>query len=142
MGGQNKSGHDVLLKGKSSLHSPPLLFEAPAFRASQDDVLTSTFWIELRAFPGYDVTMANDYTLLRDYLAAQTRADFVLSFDEIEEIIDDALPRAAQRASWWDTARAPEERMPQREACIEAGYLATRMMDGKSVRFTKMKTRR
>jgi hypothetical protein len=86
--------------------------------------------------------MANDYTALRDYLKAQTRAEFVLTFDEIEEIIDDALPRAAQRASWWDTSRAPEERMPQREACLDAGFTATRMMDGKSVRFTKIKVRR
>ena len=60
----------------------------------------------------------------------------------LEELIDDALPRAAQRASWWDTARAPEEKMPQREACLDAGFTATRMMDGKSVRFTKIKPRR
>jgi hypothetical protein len=29
--------------------------------------------------------------------------------------------------------------MPQREACLEAGYFATRHADGKSVRFKKMK---
>jgi hypothetical protein len=28
--------------------------------------------------------------------------------------------------------------MPQREACLEAGYLATRQADGKSVKFKKM----
>jgi hypothetical protein len=29
--------------------------------------------------------------------------------------------------------------MPQREACLEAGYIATRQADGKSVKFKKMK---
>jgi hypothetical protein len=28
--------------------------------------------------------------------------------------------------------------MPQREACLAAGYVATRMPDGKSVRFRKL----
>jgi hypothetical protein len=86
--------------------------------------------------------MANDYTRLRDYLAGQTRSDFVLTFEEIEEIIDSALPRAAQRASWWDTARAPDEHMPQREACIDAGFTATRTADGRGVKFVKVKMRR
>jgi hypothetical protein len=81
----------------------------------------------------------NDYSTLRDYLKRQTLPEFTLSFDQIEEIIDAALPRAAQRASWWETLRSPQEKMPQREACIEAGYIATRMADGKSVRFKRMK---
>jgi hypothetical protein len=29
--------------------------------------------------------------------------------------------------------------MPQREACLAAGYVATRLPDGKSVRFKRMK---
>jgi hypothetical protein len=81
----------------------------------------------------------NDYSALRDYLKRQTLPEFTLSFDEIETIIDAALPRAAQRASWWDTMRAPDEKMPQREACIEGGYVATRLADGKRVRFRRMK---
>jgi len=86
--------------------------------------------------------MANDYTLLHDYLKAERRADFVLTFAEIEAIIDDALPRAAHRAAWWDVTRAPEERMPQREAIIAAGFTATRMADGDSVKFSKVRVRR
>jgi hypothetical protein len=81
----------------------------------------------------------NDYDALRDYLKKQTLPEFVLTFDRIEEIIDAALPRAAQRASWWETQRSPQEKMPQREACLAGGYIATRLADGKSVRFRRMK---
>jgi hypothetical protein len=73
----------------------------------------------------------NDYDALRDYLKQQTLPEFVLSFDA-------TLPRAAQRASWWETLRSPQEKMPQREACLEGGYIATRLADGKSVRFKKI----
>ena len=81
----------------------------------------------------------NHYDALRDYLKRQKLPEFVLSFEQIEEIIDAALPRAAQRASWWETLRSPQEKMPQREACLAGGYIATRMADGKSVRFKRMK---
>ena len=81
----------------------------------------------------------NVYDPLRDYLRAQKRPEFVLSFEQIEEIIDAALPRAAHRASWWDSLRSPQEKMPQREACLAGGYVATRLPDGKGVRFRRMK---
>jgi hypothetical protein len=81
----------------------------------------------------------NDYDKLRDYLTRQTLPEIVLSFEQIEDIIGDALPRAAQRASWWDSLRSPQEKMPQREACLAARYVATRMPDGRSVRFRRMK---
>jgi len=84
----------------------------------------------------------NVYDPLRDYLRAQKRPEFVLSFEQIEEIIDAALPRAAHRASWWETLRSPQEKMPQREACLEAGYIATRQVDGKSVKFKRIPVRR
>jgi hypothetical protein len=84
----------------------------------------------------------NDYDLLRDYLKKQKLPEFVLSFEQIEAIIDAALPRAAHRASWWETERSPQEKMPQREACIAAGYIATRQADGKSVKFKRAKAAR
>jgi hypothetical protein len=84
----------------------------------------------------------NDYDALRDYLKRQKQAELVLSFEQIEEIIDAALPRAAHRASWWETQRSPQEKMPQREACLEAGFIAARQPDGKSVKFKKMPSRR
>jgi hypothetical protein len=86
-----------------------------------------------------DEWQVSDYDGLRDHLKDQTVPEFVLSFDEIEAIIGAALPRAAQRASWWDTLRSPQEKMPQREACLAGGYIATRMPDGRSVRFRRMK---
>ncbi len=81
----------------------------------------------------------NDYDALRDYLKKQMLPEFVLTFEEIESIIDAALPRAAHRASWWDSLRSPQEKMPQRVACLEGGYVATRQADGKSVKFKRMK---
>ena len=80
-----------------------------------------------------------DYDALRDYLKRQTLPELTLSFEAIEELIGDSLPRAAQRASWWDSLRSPQEKMPQREACLDAGYVATRMPDGKVVRFRRLK---
>ncbi len=83
-----------------------------------------------------------DYDALRDYLAAQDRTEVMLSVEAIEELLGFALPRASHRASWWDTARAPDEKMPQREACLAAGYAAKRAPDGLSIVFTKLGTRR
>ena len=80
-----------------------------------------------------------DYDALRDYLKRQTLPELTLSFEAIEELIGDSLPRAAQRASWWDSLRSPQAKMPQREACLDAGYVATRMPDGKGVRFRRLK---
>src|SRR5436190_21707068 len=87
--------------------------------------------------PNWPVRTVNDYDALSDYLKKQKLAEFVLSFEQIEEIIDAALPRAAHRASWWDSLRSPQEKMPQREACLEGGYVATRQADGKSEKFKK-----
>ena len=92
-----------------------------------------------RGHDGWEGSPVNDYDPLRDYLKKQTLAEFVLSFEEIEGIIDAALPRAAHRASWWETLRSPQEKMPQREACLAGGYIATRLADGKSVKFKRMK---
>jgi len=81
----------------------------------------------------------NDYDGLRDYLARQTLPELTLGLEEIEELVGHALPRASHRASWWDSLRSPQEKMPQREACLAAGYVATRLPDGKGVRFRKIK---
>src|SRR6202008_5187419 len=82
--------------------------------------------------------MMTDYDALCDYLTKQKLAEFVLSFEAIEEIIGAALPRAAGRASWWETLRSPQEKMPQREACLAARYIAIRLPDGKGVKVRKI----
>jgi hypothetical protein len=79
------------------------------------------------------------YEALREYLARQTLSELTLGFEAIEEIVGHALPRAAQRASWWDSLRSPQEKMPQREACLAAGYVATRLPNGKGVRCKRLK---
>jgi hypothetical protein len=105
--------------------------------------------MDRRGAPGYDMPSfatprgppVPDYDALRDYLLKQTVPEFILSLEQIEEIIDDTLPRASHRASWWETARGPLEKMPQREACIAGGYNAVRLPDNKGVRFTRPNAR-
>lgn len=79
----------------------------------------------------------SDYDPLRDYLKKQIRDEFVLSFEEIEELIGFALPRASQRASWWETERSPQVEAPQRVAVADGGFIAMRLADGRGVRFTR-----
>jgi hypothetical protein len=78
------------------------------------------------------------YDPLRDYLLRQHLTELVLTFDQIEEILGFTLPRASQRASWWEKERNPENARPQRDAIRDGGYEATRLADGKNVRFRKL----
>jgi hypothetical protein len=80
----------------------------------------------------------SDYDPLREHLSHQTKVEFVLSFEEIEDILGFALPRASQRASWWEKERNPENARPQRDAIRDGGYEATRLADGKGVRFRRL----
>jgi len=77
----------------------------------------------------------NDYDALRDHLKKQTppriRADVRADRGDRRRV---AAARRAPRVVW-ETLRSPQEKMPQREACLAAGYIATRLADGKSVRF-------
>jgi len=83
-----------------------------------------------------------DYDPLRDHLKKQTRDEFTMTIEEIETILDLALPRASHRASWWDVTRAPEEKMPQRVAIIDGGFEATRLPDGSGVKFRRLGLRK
>ena len=78
----------------------------------------------------------NKYEPLRDYLKNETRIDFVLTFEEIEEILGFALPRSAQRAEWWDDD-TPHHPRQQRQAIREGGYDSRRLSEGMKVRFRK-----
>ena len=79
----------------------------------------------------------NDYDPLREFLIKQTAAELILTMEQIEEMIDAALPRASHRASWWETDRSPQEKMPQREAVRATDYIATRLIDGSGVKFRR-----
>jgi hypothetical protein len=79
----------------------------------------------------------NKYDPLRDYLLNEKRADFVLTFEEIEDILGFALPRSAQRAEWWDDD-TPEHPRLQRQAIRDGGFDSRRMPEGKGVRFRKI----
>ena len=81
----------------------------------------------------------NKYEPLRDFLTKEKRADFVLSFEEIEDILGFALPRSAQRAEWWDDD-TPEHPRDQAQAIRGAGYDSRRTPDGGKVRFRKLST--
>ena len=79
-----------------------------------------------------------DYSALRDYLEKQRSDEVVLTFEQIEEIIGFALPRAAQRASWWEKERNPENARPQRDAIRDGGFEATRLASADTVRFVRL----
>jgi hypothetical protein len=79
---------------------------------------------------------ANKYDPLRDYLKKQNRDDFVLSFEEIEDILGFALPRSAQRAEWWDDDTPQNPRL-QRQAIRDGGYDSRRLSEGGMIRFRR-----
>ncbi len=81
----------------------------------------------------------NKYEPLYEYLLRETRDDFILTYEEIEEIIGFALPRAAQRAEWWDED-TPENPRDQAQAIHQAGYDSRRAREGGKVRFRKLST--
>jgi hypothetical protein len=80
--------------------------------------------------------MANKFDPLRDYLKNEKRDDFVLTFEEIEEIIGFGLPRSAHRAEWWDDD-TPHHPRAQRQATREGGFSTRRLPEGMKVRFLR-----
>jgi hypothetical protein len=81
----------------------------------------------------------NKYAPLYDFLMREKRNDFILTFEEIEEILGFGLPRSAHRAEWWD-AGTPEHPKMQAEAIRQAGYDSRRTPDGTKVRFRRFST--
>ena len=79
----------------------------------------------------------NKYEALYDYLLKEKRDDFILTFEEIEEILGFGLPRSAKRAEWWDDD-TPEHPRDQAQAIHQAGYDSRRTSDGTKVRFLRL----
>jgi hypothetical protein len=84
-------------------------------------------------------TYENEYEPLYEYLLKEKRSDFVLTFEEIEEILGFGLPRAAHRAEWWDDD-TPEHPRDQAQAIHQAGFDSRRAADGGKVRFRRLST--
>lgn len=84
----------------------------------------------------------NKYDPLRDFLQKQTKPEFEMTFAEIEEVIGFPLSRSSQRARWWEKERNPQDAMPQRNAIRDGGYEATRLAEGKGVRFRRLGLKR
>jgi hypothetical protein len=84
-------------------------------------------------------TYENKYEPLYEYLLRETRDDFILTYEEIEEILGFGLPRAAHRAEWWDDD-TPENPRDQAQAIHQAGYDSRRTQEGGKVRFRKLST--
>ena len=84
-------------------------------------------------------TYENKFEPLYEYLLKEKRADFVLTFDEIEDILGFGLPRSAHRAEWWDDD-TPEHPRDQAQAIHQAGYDSRRTVEGGRVRFRKLST--
>jgi hypothetical protein len=79
----------------------------------------------------------NKYDPLRDFLKKEKRTDFILTFEEIEDILGFDLPRSAQRAEWWDNDTVEHPKL-QRQAIRDGGYDSRRLPDSTSVRFRKI----
>ena len=84
-------------------------------------------------------TYENEYEPLYEYLLKEKRSDFVLTFEEIEEILGFGLSRAAHRAEWWDDD-TPEHPRDQAQAIHQAGFDSRRAADGGKVRFRRLST--
>ena len=84
-------------------------------------------------------TYENKYEPLYEYLLREKRADFILTFEEIEEILGFDLPRSAKRAEWWDEDK-PEHPRDQAQAIRQAGYDSRRSSDATKVRFRRLST--
>ena len=83
---------------------------------------------------------AGNCAIIRCHAIRKAEApEFVLSFEQIEEIIDAALAaRGASGVVVGDPAQ-PAGKDAAARGCLAGGYIATRLADGKSVRFKKMK---
>jgi iron only hydrogenase large subunit-like protein len=79
----------------------------------------------------------NKFEPLREFLANEKRIDFILTFEELEDILGFGLPRSAQRAEWWDDDTEHHPKL-QRQAIRAGGYDSRRLPEGGKVRFRKM----
>ena len=77
------------------------------------------------------------YAPLREYLKRQKLSEVILTFGEIEDIIDAPLPANAATHQWWANIVNPEHGRVQREAWRAAGYDAF-LLPRSRVKFQKV----
>ena len=77
------------------------------------------------------------YDRLAEHLRDERRAEFTMSFHQIERIIGAALPNTAANPLWW-TGEDKATGKVQLRAWRNAGYRA-RLHAGRKVRFSKLK---
>jgi hypothetical protein len=77
------------------------------------------------------------YAPLREYLKRQKLSEVVLTFEEIEDIINAPLPENAGTPQWWANIVNPEHGRVQREAWRAAGYDAL-LLPRSRVKFQKV----
>jgi hypothetical protein len=77
------------------------------------------------------------YDRLRDYLLLQKTSEFILSFNEIEEVLGSSLPASARQPQWWANVTVRETSHVQRNAWRTAGYDAFLISGSRKVRFRK-----
>ena len=75
-----------------------------------------------RSFPKYGARAPGKYTPLESFLAAQDGPEIQMSFDQIEQLIQDSLPDGARKKTWWLGQRTRSHRHAQRTAWIDAGF--------------------
>jgi hypothetical protein len=80
------------------------------------------------------------YGPLRDYLQKQTLQQIVLTFREIEKIIEAELPISADRPQWWENTTSKETSRVQREAWRAGSYDAFLLRGANKVRFERLLT--
>jgi hypothetical protein len=77
------------------------------------------------------------YAPLREYLKRQKLSEVILTFGEIEDIIDAPLPKNAGAHQWWANIVNPEHARVQLEAWRAAGYDAF-LLPRSRVKFQKV----
>ena len=76
------------------------------------------------------------YSALNDYLRKNNKKEIILTFKEIENIIEDKLPTTAyNNPSWWGN---DEKTHVQGKSWIEAGYKAKDIKRDESIRFVRV----
>ena len=82
--------------------------------------------------------VSGKYAPLYHFLTCQRLSEIVLSFGEIEDIIDEKLPPSAyRRDEWWGNEDSSKTRHVQARAWQVAGYDAKPDREARRVRFLR-----